>query len=97
MQPEAFLTVNVYDPASRPVIVLVVPVPVVIIPPGDLVIVHVPVAGNPLNATLPVERAHVGCVIVPTTGGVGVGGWAVITTLADEAEIQTLALVTVKV
>jgi hypothetical protein len=50
------------------VIVELVPVPVVVIEPGDLVKVHVPVAGNPLNTTPPVARAQVGWVIVPTTG-----------------------------
>ena len=51
-----------------------VPVPVVVVPPGDLVKVHVPVTGNPLKITLPVAKAQVGCVIVPTKGAVGVAG-----------------------
>jgi len=54
--------------------VVLVPEPVVVVPPGVLVSVHVPVAGKPLNTTLPVATAHVGCVIVPTTGAVGVAG-----------------------
>jgi hypothetical protein len=53
--------------------VLVVPVPVVVIPPGVLVNVHVPVAGKPLKTTLPVATVQVGCVIVPTTGAEGNG------------------------
>lgn len=51
--------------------VVLVPVPVVVTPPGDLVKVHVPVDGNPLKTTLPVATVHVGWVIAPTTGGVG--------------------------
>ena len=58
-------------------------------------IVHVPVAGNPLNTTLPVETKQVGCVIVPTVGAVGVAGWTLITTLAEACEIHPEALVTV--
>jgi hypothetical protein len=60
-------TVNVYVPVANPEIVLVAPVPV-IVPPGVCVIVHVP-AGSPVRSTLPVDKAQVGCVIVPTTGG----------------------------
>jgi hypothetical protein len=48
-----------------------VPVPVLIVPPGDLVSVQVPIAGSPVSSTLPVAKTHVGWVIVPTTGGVG--------------------------
>jgi hypothetical protein len=58
-------------------------------------IVHVPVAGNPLNATLPVPTLQVGWVIVPTVGAVGVAGWVLITTLAEDGEIHPEALVTV--
>ena len=50
-----------------------VPVPVVV-PPKELVSVQVPELGKPDNATEPVETKHVGCVIVPTTGAVGVTG-----------------------
>ena len=60
--------------AASPDIVVLVPVPVVIIPPGDLVNVQVPVAGRPLNATLPVVTVHFGWVIAPIAGAVGVGG-----------------------
>lgn len=75
--------------------VVVVPVPVVIAPPGDLVSVQVPDEGKPLNATLPVATMHVGWVIKPTTGAVGITGWALITTLDDETETQVEAFVTV--
>jgi len=55
----------------------------------------VPEDGNPLNTTLPVATVHVGCVIVPATGAVGVAGCAGITTFAEGAEIQSASLVTV--
>ena len=44
--------------------------PVVVTPPGVLVIVQSPL-GRPLNTTLPVGVEHVGCVIAPTIGVVG--------------------------
>jgi hypothetical protein len=51
---------------------MVVPDPEpVVVPPGVLVIVQLP-DGNPLRATLPVAREHVGCVIVPTIGTEGI-------------------------
>ena len=62
-----------YVPAANPEIVVLVPVPVVVTAPGDLVKVQLP-DGNPLNTTLPVAVAHVGCVIVPTVGALGVAG-----------------------
>ena len=62
------------------------------IDPG--LIVQLPV-GKPLNTTLPVATAQVGCVIVPTVGAVGVTGCAPITTLADAEEVHPAALVTV--
>jgi len=49
-----------------------VPEPVVVVPPGDLVRVHVPVAGNPDKTTLPVATLQVGWVMVPIVGAVGV-------------------------
>jgi len=54
--------------------VVLVPVPVVVVPPGVRVKVHVPDDGKPLNNTLPVITLQVGCVMVPTTGAVGVIG-----------------------
>jgi hypothetical protein len=47
--------------------VVEVPEPVEVTVPGDLVIVHEP-DGRPLKATLPVEVAHEGWVMVPTCG-----------------------------
>ena len=75
--------------------VVLMPDPVVIVPPGVLVSVHVPVAGKPLNATLPVGTEHVGCVIVPTAGAVGVIGWVLITIFPVEGEVHPDSLVTV--
>src|SRR5450759_1261126 len=62
IHPAASVTVKLYVPAAKPVMVVVVPVPV--IAPG--LIVQVPVAGNPLNTTLPVPKQVSGCVIAPT-------------------------------
>lgn len=95
VQPAVFLTVKVYDPVAKPDKFVVVPVPVVVVPPGVDVIVHVPEDGNPLKAILPVETLHVGCTIVPTTGAEGVTGWTLITTFPDEGEVHPVALVTV--
>ena len=51
--------------------------------------------GKPLNTTLPVDTAHVGCVMMPTNGAAGVTGCALITTSADATEIHPAALVTI--
>ena len=59
-------------PAVKPLSVVVVPVPVVVVDPGLVVKVHVPTAGNPDKAILPVATAHVTCVMVPMIGAVGV-------------------------
>ena len=74
IHPAALVTVKVYVPAASNEIVELVPEPVVVVPPGDRVKVHVPVAGKPLKITLPVAKAQLGCVIVPTVGAVGVAG-----------------------
>jgi hypothetical protein len=70
-------------------------VPVVVVPPGARVKVQLPVAGKPFKIILPVATEQVGWVIVPTVGAVGVAGWVLITTLAEDDEIQPEALVTV--
>jgi hypothetical protein len=71
VHPLALVTVNVYvAPASKPVTVPVVPVPVKV-PDGVPVTVQLPVDGKPLKDTLPVATVHVGWVIVPITGVVG--------------------------
>jgi hypothetical protein len=74
---------------------MLVPVPVVVTVPGKRVSVHVPADGRPLSTTLPVDTVHVGGVMAPTTGGVGVAGCAGITTFDDDAEMQPSELVTV--
>jgi hypothetical protein len=66
-------------------------------PPGVAVTVHVPDAGSPLKAALPVAVVQVGWVMAPTTGADGVAGCALMIALSDEAEVQPAALVTVKV
>jgi hypothetical protein len=84
------------EPAGIPDIVALVPVPVMVIPPGVPVNVHVPAAGNPFNIALPVDTAQVGCVIVPTVGAVGVDGCVLMTILADPGDVHPEILVTVK-
>ena len=74
---------------------VLVPVPVVVVPPGVRVNVHVPLEGKPLSTTLPVARAQVGWVMVPATGADGVTGCVLITTFDDEVDIQPSAFVTV--
>jgi hypothetical protein len=84
-------------PVAKPLNVPVVPVPVMVEPPGVAVTVHVPDAGSPLKSTLPVAVVQVGWVMAPTTGADGVAGCALMVALSDEAEVQPAALVTVKV
>ncbi len=62
---------------------VLVPVPVVVVPPGVLVRVQVPEAGSPLSGTLPVVSPQAGWVIVPTVGAVGVTGGVLITACAE--------------
>jgi hypothetical protein len=65
--------------------------------PGVMVSVQVPDAGRSYKKTLPVGKRHVGCVIGPIAGGAGGAGWALITTLADGAEVHPDVLVAVNV
>ena len=83
--------------AAKPLNVPVVPVPVIVEPPGVAVTVQVPDDGSPLKSTLPVAVVQVGWVIVPTTGADGVSGCALITKLAVGVDVHPSALVTVKV
>ena len=83
--------------AAKPLNVPVVPIPVMVVDPTDSVTVHMPDAGSPLKATLPVAVVQVGWVMVPITGADGVAGCALMVALSDEAEVQPAALVTVKV
>jgi uncharacterized protein YceK len=94
IHPTPLVTVYEYVPDGRPVIVILVPVPDVATPPGVRVKIHVPVAGKPLNTTLPVDKVHVGWVTFPTTGAVGDEGCALIITFTDATEMHP-ALVTV--
>jgi hypothetical protein len=71
VQPVISSTVNVYVPSGRLAIVVLVPVPVYVVPPGVLLMVHVPDDGKPLRTTLPVETVQVGGVMVPITGAEG--------------------------
>ena len=60
VHPAAFATVKVYVPAAKPDIVVLVPDPFVITPPGLRVSVQVPVNGMSLKITLPVATVQVG-------------------------------------
>ena len=60
IHPAELVTVKPYVPAGMPEIVALLPVPLVVAPPGDLVTIHVPDTGNPLRTTLPVETVQVG-------------------------------------
>ena len=75
---------------------VLVPVPDVVTVPGYLVNVHVPLDGKLLKVTLPVERIHVGDVMVPTVGAAGVAGCTGIATFAEATEVHPTELVTVK-
>ena len=55
-----FDTVNVYVPGVMPKIVVLVPVPEFVNPPGVRVIVQLPVPGKPDKGTLPVATEQVG-------------------------------------
>ena len=70
-----------------PLIVAVVVLPVVVNVLGVLVTVHVP-DGKSLNTTEPVATVQVGWVIVPTVGFIGVAGCVLITTFADDNDVQ---------
>ena len=69
--------------------------PVVVTPPGVLVNVQMLDGGRPFSTTLPAATLHVGWVIVPAVGAVGVAGWALITTLPDDDETHPDVLITV--
>jgi hypothetical protein len=82
--------------AANPEIVKLVPLPVYVVPPGDRVIVQLPVAGKPVKLTLPVLRRHVGCVIVPTVGAAGIGAALIVIALVGN-EVHGPSFVTVQV
>ena len=78
-------------------IVVEVPIPARIVPPGYIVTLHVPDAGSPARETLPVATEQLGCVTVPITGAVGVGGCVVTVAETDATEVQPNELVIVNV
>ena len=84
-------------PAARPVIVVLVPEPVVVMFPGDLVSVQVPDEGSPLRGTLPVATVQDGWTMVPTAGTDGVSGWLFRTAVEEADDVQPDEFVTVKV
>ena len=69
MQPSELVTVNVRVPTASPEMVVLVPLPAML--PG--LMVQLP-DGKPFKTTLPVARAQLGWVIVPTAGAEGVTG-----------------------
>ena len=72
-------------PAVKPAKFAVAVDPVMVPPPGLTVTVH-GVTGKPLNATVAVATAQVGCVIAPTTGAGGVPRFNI--ALPDATEVQ---------
>lgn len=70
IQPAELVTVNVYVPAARPLIVVDAELPDVVTPPGLRVSVQVP-DGKPFNTTEPVASEQDGCVML-TEGAAGV-------------------------
>ena len=64
--------------------------------PGKRVSIQLPWSGRPLMTTLPVGRSHVGWVMSPGMGGVGVEGCRLMVISDDGADVHPSALVTVK-
>ena len=86
VHPAALVTVKLYvAPAGNPDMVLLAVEPVMA--PG--LIVQLP-DGRPLNTTLPVAVAQVGCVLVPTVGALGAAGSLRIAS-TPVGEVQPLA------
>ena len=79
-------------PVVKPERVVVVPLPA--IEPG--LMVQLPV-GSPLNATLPVAKAHVGWMMVPIIGADGIDGAELIIILPVGGEVNPVEFVTVYV
>lgn len=96
VHPASLVTVKVYVPAGIPDMRTMLPDPVVTTSPGERVTLHVPVEGSPESSTVPVGELHDGWVTVPGTGGEGITGGSLITTLSEGAEVHPDKLVTVK-
>ena len=60
VHPVELVTVKVYVPEGSVERVAALPEPEISTPPGFLVNIQVPVAGNPLKTTLPVDVSQVG-------------------------------------
>ena len=60
IHPKELVTVKVYVPSDRLGIVVLVPEPVVVKAPGERTRVQLPVGGNPVRITLPVDIVQVG-------------------------------------
>ena len=97
VHPPAFVTVKLYDPGLSPGTVKVVPDALAVMLPGKRVRIQVPSAGNPVISTLPVGLSHVGWVMVPGTGGVGVTGCGLIIASSEGSEVHSLVPLTVNV
>lgn len=83
VHPAALVTVKLYVPAVSPEMIVLAPLPANA--PGF--IVQLP-AGRPLSVTLPVATVHVGCIMDPVTGAVGVAGWAfTVTDVGSEIQV----------
>ena len=72
-----------------------VPDPLRVTPPGYRVRVQDPLDGRLYKLKLPVPTEQVGCVILPDEGATGVTGWELITTTAEEEEVQPSSFLTV--
>ena len=88
VHPAALVTVKLCVPVAMPERVVLAPVPVIL--PG--LIVHVPEAGSPLKATLPVAVPQVGWVMAPTVGADGAAG-SLSVALTPAGEVQPLTVI----
>lgn len=95
--PDDVETTYVYVPCGILEIVVLIPVPEDVTPPGERVNVHEPDEGKPFNTTRPVETVQVGWVIVPITGDGNVFGCELITRFADTTDSHPAALATLNV
>lgn len=97
VQPSSLVTVNVQFPAGKPVRVVEIPLPVVLIPPGFRVTVQSPEEGRPFRVTLPVATSQSGCIVSPIDGAAGTSGGVLMFTLEEVGDVHPASLVTVKV